>query len=99
MLFYENVKHELSHSLKLKRIKSTVEPCYSCTVRDLKPDWDAVLPCSLGEMSISLALSSLDYLNQETEYVPWYAALGEIGYIRNMLLTKPIFGKFEVRSL
>ncbi|XP_048768229.2 aminopeptidase N-like [Ostrea edulis] len=56
---------------------------------------DLMALVSLGEMSISLALSSLDYLNQETEYVPWYAALGEIGYIRNMLLTKPIFGKFE----
>jgi hypothetical protein len=57
------------------------------------------LTYSLGEVSISLALRSLDYLDQETEYVPWYAALGEIGYIRNMLLTKPIFGMFEVRSL
>ena len=53
---------------------------------------------SLDSVNISLALSSLDYLDQETEFVPWYAALGEIGYIRNMLLTKPIFGKFEVSN-
>lgn len=50
-------------------------------------------------MNISLALSSLDYLDKETEFVPWYAALNEIGYIRNMLLTKAIFGKFEVCNL
>lgn len=50
-------------------------------------------------MNISLALSSLVYLDKETEFVPWYAALNEIGYIRNMLLTKAIFGKFEVCNL
>ncbi|XP_061193634.1 aminopeptidase N-like [Saccostrea echinata] len=57
---------------------------------------DLMALVSLDALNITLALSSLDYLDQETEYVPWYAALGEIGYIRNMLLTKPIFGKFEV---
>ncbi|XP_022293298.2 aminopeptidase N-like [Crassostrea virginica] len=56
---------------------------------------DLMALVSLDSVNISLALSSLDYLDQETEFVPWYAALGEIGYIRNMLLTKPIFGKFE----
>lgn len=56
---------------------------------------DLMALVSLDSVNISLALTSLDYLNQETEFVPWYAALNEIGYIRNMLLTKAIFGKFE----
>lgn len=56
---------------------------------------DLMALVSLDSVNISLALSSLDYLDRETEFVPWYAALNEIGYIRNMLLTKAIFGKFE----
>lgn len=41
------------------------------------------------------------YLLKETEYLPWYAALDGLGFIRSMLRRSAAFGEFKryMRSL
>ena len=45
-----------------------------------------------------MALSLTAYLGQETEYIPWAAALSGLSYINKMLKRTPAYGDFK-RSL
>ncbi|KAH3881114.1 hypothetical protein DPMN_005036 [Dreissena polymorpha] len=38
-----------------------------------------------GELSTTIALSTLEYLEQEVDYVPWLAARTQLDYLNNML--------------
>lgn len=49
-----------------------------------------------GILDIETALHTLDYLNNETEYIPWGAAVKELAYLDRMLVSTPVYGNFEV---
>ena len=42
------------------------------------------------------ALSTLDYLDQEEDYVPWKAAFRELDYLDRSLQLTPFYGQFIV---
>ena len=46
---------------------------------------------------MDIALQTLEYLQDEEEYVPWVAAGSELSYIGTMLSESSIYGLFEVR--
>ncbi|XP_076118297.1 aminopeptidase N-like [Mytilus galloprovincialis] len=48
-----------------------------------------------GILDIETALHTLDYLNNETEYIPWGAAVKELAYLDRMLVSTPVYGNFE----
>lgn len=47
-------------------------------------------------LQMEIALKTLDYLNKETEYVPWVAAGSQLGYIHDMVAETELYGAFEV---
>jgi hypothetical protein len=49
-----------------------------------------------GEVSVDIALHSLEYLDTEMDYVPWAAALRELYYLSDMLRETEVFGDFQV---
>ena len=46
-----------------------------------------------------IALQTTEYLSNETEYVPWSAATGELGFISTMLQFDPLYGEYRVSIL
>jgi hypothetical protein len=48
-----------------------------------------------GLLSYELALGVTSYLHKETEYVPWSAALDNMGYISKMLRRSGAYGEFK----
>lgn len=47
-------------------------------------------------MSVDVALHSLEYLDTEKDYVPWAAAMRELGYLSDMLRETEVFGDYQV---
>ena len=54
-----------------------------------------------GLLSYDIALGVTSYLDKETEYIPWSAALGGLSYIKSQLKRTPAYGAFKkyVRNL
>lgn len=52
-----------------------------------------------GDLELSVALKFFDYLDKEMDYVPWYVASNEFGYINLMLSLDPLYGKLSVSSI
>lgn len=48
------------------------------------------------ELSVGVALSSLEYLDTESDYVPWVSAMNEVGYLSDMLGETEAYGDFQV---
>jgi hypothetical protein len=48
---------------------------------------------------MAVALRTIDYLHSEREFVPWSAALKELGYVDRMLRTDGLFGAYKVRMV
>ncbi|XP_056008322.1 putative aminopeptidase-2 isoform X2 [Ostrea edulis] len=48
-----------------------------------------------GEVSVDVALHSLEYLDTEKDYVPWAAAMRELGYLSDMLRETEVFGDYQ----
>ena len=46
-------------------------------------------------MDYELALGTTSYLNKETEYIPWKAALSGFSYIDIMLKRSAAYGEFQ----
>ena len=51
---------------------------------------------SIGLLNYDLALGVTSYLDKETEYFPWYAALNGLEYVGTMLEETASYGKFKV---
>lgn len=49
-------------------------------------------------MSTDVALSVLEYLDKERDFVPWFAARTQLQYLDGMLMKTDLYGKFEVES-
>lgn len=49
-----------------------------------------------GELSVGVALPSLEYLDTESDYVPWVSAMNEVGYLSDMLGETEAYGDFQV---
>ena len=45
---------------------------------------------------MSIALQTLEYLQNEEEYIPWQTASSELSYIDMMLSETNIYGLFQV---
>ena len=43
--------------------------------------------CRAGELEQVLALSAIQYMSAERDYVPWYSLGSDMGYMRRMLVT------------
>ena len=48
------------------------------------------------QLSMSIALQTLEYLQNEEEYIPWQTASSELSYIDMMLSETNIYGLFQV---
>ncbi|XP_062585470.1 uncharacterized protein LOC134247152 isoform X2 [Saccostrea cucullata] len=48
-----------------------------------------------GEVTVNVALQSLEYLDSEADYVPWRAAISELAYLSDMLGDTEVFGDFQ----
>ena len=57
---------------------------------------DALNLARAGLLDYQIALGVTSYLEKETEYIPWKAALSGMGYIKNMLKRSPAFGDYKV---
>ena len=57
---------------------------------------DALNLARAGLLDYNLALGVTSYLNKETEYIPWKAALSGFGYVRTMLRRTPAYGGYKV---
>lgn len=49
-----------------------------------------------GQVSYDTALSVNAYLGKEVEYVPWYSALNNLGYLENMFTRSSGYGNLKV---
>ena len=58
---------------------------------------DALNLARAGLLDYQVALGVTSYLNKETEYICWKAALTGLGYIEVMLDRTPAYGDFRVR--
>eukprot|EP00095_Tigriopus_kingsejongensis_P012300 maker-scaffold692_size110616-snap-gene-0.19 protein:Tk12300 transcript:maker-scaffold692_size110616-snap-gene-0.19-mRNA-1 annotation:"aminopeptidase n" len=56
---------------------------------------DAFSLAQAGQLDYSIALGTTQYLSQETEYIPWKAALSGFGYINTMLERTAGYGEFQ----
>lgn len=52
-----------------------------------------------GHLNVTVALDLSRYLKSETDYVPWQIALSCLGYIGDILETRPEFSYFTVFHL
>ena len=52
-----------------------------------------------SQLSTNIALSTLEYLNKELEYVPWVAAQRQLSYLDSMLSKTDMYGQFEVKTM
>ena len=59
---------------------------------------DALNLATVGLLKYDLALTVTSYLNKETEYFPWYAALTGLEYVDNMLQETASYGNFKVSN-
>lgn len=57
---------------------------------------DALDLARAGQLSYDIALSINSYLGNETEYVPWSAALNNLGYLENMFTRTGGYGPLKV---
>ena len=48
-----------------------------------------------GELDMKIALTSIEYLANETSYAPWHAAMDQLYYVDNMLKRTEIYGMFK----
>ncbi|XP_052090870.1 uncharacterized protein LOC127727793 [Mytilus californianus] len=48
-----------------------------------------------GDVGTLTALQVVDYLSEELDYVPWYAATVELSYVKKMLTRTAIYGNFQ----
>ncbi|XP_055525327.1 aminopeptidase N-like [Wyeomyia smithii] len=48
-----------------------------------------------GEQEYGIAFAMMNYLRQETEYIPWKAALSNLNVINRLLKRTPIYGVFR----
>ncbi|KAI8737234.1 aminopeptidase N, partial [Biomphalaria glabrata] len=46
-------------------------------------------------LSLNIAFSTLDYLDEETSYQPWHAVRRELTYMDQMLSLNGIYGQFQ----
>ena len=60
---------------------------------------DALNLARAGLLNYSLALDMTRYLEHETEYIPWKAALSALHYIDSMFATSGHYDKLKVRLL
>lgn len=51
---------------------------------------------SVGQLNYEIALGVYAYLGNETEYVPWAAAVNNIGYLEGMFKRKAGYGALKV---
>ena len=49
-----------------------------------------------GLLDFDTALRTLEYLDQEVDFVPWKAALKELNFLRKSLQLTPAYGDFMV---
>ena len=56
---------------------------------------DAFNLARAGYLEYELALGVTAYLNKETEYIPWKAALSGFSFVDNMLERSPAYGEFQ----
>lgn len=47
-------------------------------------------------LDFHIALQTLDYLDQEVDFVPWKAAFRELDYLCRSLHLTPAYGNFKV---
>lgn len=57
---------------------------------------DAFNLARAGRLSYNLALGVTSYLNKETEFICWKAALNGFGYIKKMFERTGAYGDFKV---
>ena len=55
--------------------------------------------CRAGELEQVLALSAIQYMSAERDYVPWYSLASNMGYVRRMLITGAGSDLLKVRYL
>ena len=79
---------------QLKRKHDVISTINRATLID-----DALDFARAGRLSYDIAMDVNSYLSQETEYVPWYSALNNLGYIKNMLSRTEAYGAFKVRVI
>ncbi|XP_021344214.1 aminopeptidase N-like, partial [Mizuhopecten yessoensis] len=48
-----------------------------------------------GDLPIETALSTVEYLDMEPEYIVWESAVGELGYVKSMLERTELYGSFS----
>ncbi len=60
---------------------------------------DAFNLARAGEIDQITALNLTAYLDKETDYLPWDAALTVVNYIRDMYSRHPGYGPLEVRVI
>ncbi|XP_033725116.1 aminopeptidase N-like isoform X1 [Pecten maximus] len=48
-----------------------------------------------GDLPIETALSTVEYLDKEPEYIVWDSAIGELGYVKSMLERTELYGPFS----
>lgn len=53
---------------------------------------------SAKRIPVTLALSNTLFLSQETEYMPWEAALSSLNYFKLMFDRSEVYGPMKVRS-
>ncbi|KAJ8315386.1 hypothetical protein KUTeg_007536 [Tegillarca granosa] len=46
-------------------------------------------------LDIGTALDLLSYLIKEKDYIPWYAAVGELEYVDDMLSYTALYGQYQ----
>lgn len=51
-----------------------------------------------GDVSMTIALKTVNYLDKEKEFIPWRASLTELGYVDSMLERTALYGPFSVRN-
>ncbi|XP_069102239.1 aminopeptidase N-like [Argopecten irradians] len=51
-----------------------------------------------GDLPIETALSTVEYLDKEPEYIVWDSALGELGYVKSMLERTELYGLFSTST-
>ncbi|KAK3108903.1 hypothetical protein FSP39_018341 [Pinctada imbricata] len=48
-----------------------------------------------GDLDMDIALKVLEYLGNELDYVPWYAARHQLSYVKRMVSRTPLYGKLQ----
>ena len=56
--------------------------------------YESFLRANYNDMDMALDMTK--YLASETQYAPWYVALGHLGYMLDQFYTKPLRRCFEV---